>query len=175
MEVTSTPLGVCTRSRSLALQRLKKQQTQWEGKEGPNGDYLELKSRRLKKLPPPVPTRKRCRGRKTTTTSAVPQEEVEGSFGENILELEGKDRSTRETTPCSLAIFETIGTPGSTTRPSHSSHRGVQVPVRTISVSWNELFGDTERQQQQAFIDKYNFDPVNDCPLPGRFEWVKID
>lgn len=22
---------------------------------------------------------------------------------------------------------------------------------------------------------RYNFDPVNDKPLPGRFEWVKMD
>lgn len=86
-------------------------------------------------------------------------------------------RSTRETTPCSLINSETISTPGSTTRPSHSSHRRVQAPVRTISISkeLNEFFGAAERRQQQAFIDKYNFDPVNDCPLPGRYEWVKLD
>ncbi|XP_025791652.1 cyclin-dependent kinase inhibitor 4-like [Panicum hallii] len=175
MEVTSAPLGVCTRARSLALQRMKKKRTQWEGKEGAYGDYLELRSRRLKKLPLPVPIRKRCRGRKAAAMTAAAQEEAEGSFGENILELEGMDRSTRETTPCSLVILETISTRGSTTRPSHSSHRRVQVPVRTISISWKELFADTERQQQQAFIDKYNFDPVNDCPLPGRYEWVMLD
>lgn len=92
MEVTSAPLGVCTRARSLALQRLKKKRTQWEGKEGAYGDYLELRSRRLKKLPLPVPTRKRCRGRKAAAMTAAAQEEAEGSFGENILELEGMDR-----------------------------------------------------------------------------------
>jgi hypothetical protein len=25
-----------------------------------------------------------------------------------------------------------------------------------------------------GLISRYNFDPVNDCPLPGRYEWVKL-
>ncbi|XP_008643994.1 cyclin-dependent kinase inhibitor 4-like isoform X2 [Zea mays] len=87
-------------------------------------------------------------------------------------------RNTRETTPCSLINSEMISTPGSTTRSSHSSHRRVKAPpVHAIpsSTEMNEYFAAEQRRQQQAFIDKYNFDPVNDCPLPGRFEWVKLD
>ncbi|RCV42552.1 hypothetical protein SEVIR_9G225100v4 [Setaria viridis] len=177
MEVAAAPLGVRTRARSLALQRLQKQQAQGEEKESAGGEYLELRSRRLEKLPPPVPAGRRCGGKKAAAAAAAAQEEAEASFGENMLELDGMERSTRETTPCSLINSETISTPGSTTRPSHSSHRRVQAPVRTISISkeLNEFFGAAERRQQQAFIDKYNFDPVNDCPLPGRYEWVKLD
>lgn len=26
-----------------------------------------------------------------------------------------------------------------------------------------------------TFLCRYNFDPVNDLPLPGRYEWVKLD
>ncbi|AQK65129.1 Cyclin-dependent kinase inhibitor 5 [Zea mays] len=88
------------------------------------------------------------------------------------------NRNTRETTPCSLINSEMISTPGSTTRSSHSSHRRVKAPpVHAIpsSTEMNEYFAAEQRRQQQAFIDKYNFDPVNDCPLPGRFEWVKLD
>jgi len=92
MEVTSAPLGVRTRAGSLALQRLKKQQTQWKDKEGADGDYLELRSRRIKKLQLLVPIQKRRRGRKVAAMTTAAQEEVEGSFGENILELEGMDR-----------------------------------------------------------------------------------
>ncbi|CAN6299117.1 unnamed protein product [Urochloa humidicola] len=178
MEVTAAPLGVRTRARALALQRLQKQQAQGEEKEGAGGEYLELRSRRLEKLPPPVPTGRSCGGKKmAAAAAAAAREEAEASFGENMLELEVMERSTRETTPCSLINSETISTPGSTTRPSHSSHRRVQAPVRTIPISkeLNEFFTAAERQQQQAFIDKYNFDPVNDCPLPGRYEWVKLD
>ena len=66
-------------------------------------------------------------------------------------------RNTRETTPCSLIILKRTSTPGSTTRPNHSSHSTVQVPVSTMSISraLKDLFGATEQQQQQAFIDKY--------------------
>ncbi|XP_062206209.1 cyclin-dependent kinase inhibitor 4-like [Phragmites australis] len=179
MEVAAAPLGVRTRARALALQRLQKQQPQGEEKGGAGGEYLELRSRRLEKLPPPPAAVRRCGGRKAATAVAAAQEETEASFGENVLELEAMDRSTRETTPCSLIRdSETISTPGSTTRPSHSnSHHRVQAPVRrTIpsSAQMDEFFAAEERRQQQAFIDKYNFDPVNDCPLPGRYEWVKL-
>ncbi|XP_062201193.1 cyclin-dependent kinase inhibitor 4-like [Phragmites australis] len=175
--VMEAPLGVRTRARSLALQRLQKQQPQGEEeKEGAGGEYLELRSRRLEKLPPAV---RRCGGRKAATVAAA-QEETEASFGENVLESEAMERSTRETTPFSLIRdSEMISTPGSTTRPSHSnSHRRVQAPVRhiiPISAQMDEYFAAEERRQQQAFIDKYNFDPVNDCPLPGRYKWVKLD
>ncbi|CAN6299119.1 unnamed protein product [Urochloa humidicola] len=173
-EVAAAPLGVRTRARSLALQRLQKQQAQ-EEEEGAGGEYLELRSRRLEKLPPPVPTERRCGGKKMAAAAA--REEAEASFGENMLELAGMERSTREMTPCSLIKSETISTPGSTTRPSHSSYRRVQAPVGTIPISkeLNELFAAAEQRQQQAFIDKYNFDPVNEWPLPGRYDWVKLD
>ncbi|WVZ59265.1 hypothetical protein U9M48_009433 [Paspalum notatum var. saurae] len=187
MEVAAAPLGVRTRARALALQRLQKQQAgQGEQKEGAGGDYLELRSRRLEKLPPPPPSVRRFGGRKAAAAAAAaaPEEaeaEAEASFGENMLELEAMERSARETTPCSLINSETISTPGSTTKPSRSSHRRVQAPVQTpvciipSTRELNEFFAAEQRRQQQAFIDKYNFDPVNDCPLPGRFEWVKLD
>ncbi|KAJ1295224.1 hypothetical protein BS78_01G207900 [Paspalum vaginatum] len=184
MEVAAAPLGVRTRARALALQRLQKQQAQagqGEKEEGAGGDYLELRSRRLEKLPPPPPSVRRYGVRKGTAAAAAAPEEVEASFGENMLELEAMERSARETTPCSLINSETISTPGSTTKPSRSSHRRVQAPVQTpvciipSTRELNEFFAAEQRRQQQAFIEKYNFDPVNDCPLPGRFEWVKLD
>ncbi|AQK65130.1 Cyclin-dependent kinase inhibitor 4-like [Zea mays] len=176
MDVAAAPLGVRTRARALALQRLEKQQVQQE--EGCGGEYLELRSRRLEKLPPQVASVRRCGGRKVAATAPAAMEEAEASYGENMLESEAMGRNTRETTPCSLINSEMISTPGSTTRSSHSSHRRVKAPpVHAIpsSTEMNEYFAAEQRRQQQAFIDKYNFDPVNDCPLPGRFEWVKLD
>ncbi|KAI5016441.1 cyclin-dependent kinase inhibitor 4-like [Hordeum vulgare subsp. vulgare] len=171
MEVAAAPLGVRTRARALAMQR------QPQGPAGAihQGEYLELRSRKLEKLPPPPPARRRA-----AAAERVEAEADEVSFGENVLQLEAMGRSTRETTPCSLIRDQgTISTPGSTTRPSHSnSHRRVQAPARHIipcSAEMNEFFSAAEQPQQQAFIDKYNFDPVNDCPLPGRYEWVKLD
>ncbi|OEL23495.1 Cyclin-dependent kinase inhibitor 4, partial [Dichanthelium oligosanthes] len=153
------------------LQRL--QQVQRE-KEGSGSEYLELRSRTLKKLSPPVPARRRRGGKK----AAAGQDEAGVSFGENMLQSEGIERSTRETTPCSLIInLGTIRSPGSTTRPNHSSHRRVEDPVDFIDIPMDgkDYFDGKERRRQQAFMDKYNFDPVDDCPLPGRYEWVKLD
>lgn len=184
MEVAAAPLGVRTRARALALQRLQKQQAQagqGEQQEGAGGEYLELRSRRLEKLPPPAPSVRKYGGRKAAAAAAAALEEAEASFGENMLELEAMERSARETTPCSLINSETISTPGSTTKPSRSSHRRVQAPVQTSvhiipsARELDEFFAAEQRRQQQAFIDKYNFDPVNDRPLSGRYEWVKLD
>ncbi|KAG8091928.1 hypothetical protein GUJ93_ZPchr0012g19150 [Zizania palustris] len=192
MDVTAAPLGVRTRARALAMQRLPHKQPQGEEAAAAaaasalasSGEYMELRSRRLEKLPPPA---RRFGGRRAVASAvdaaaaaAAEHPEAEVSSGENVLDPEAMERSARETTPCSLVRdSETISTPGSTTRPSHSSsHRRVQTPAHYIiptSAELDAFFAAEEQLQQQAFIDKYNFDPVNDCPLPGRYEWVKLD
>lgn len=129
-------------------------------------------------------------------------------------------RSTRETTPCSLIrCSDTMGTPGSTTRPTHSSttnqriRNSMQRSIPTTN-EMEEFFASAEQQQQRVFIEKYahnicfhllaignnlqhiltvyslklsnlycfhmyifryNFDPVNEAPLPGRYEWERVD
>ncbi|KAL5702687.1 hypothetical protein ACHQM5_027871 [Ranunculus cassubicifolius] len=106
---------------------------------------------------------------------------IEASFGENCLEFEERGRSTRETTPCSLIRgSDTIGTPGSTTRPTNSSatNRRRQSSIRRNIPTANEMdefFSVAEQQQQRVFTEKYNFDPVSESPLPGRYEWERID
>ncbi|KAF0900609.1 hypothetical protein E2562_033128 [Oryza meyeriana var. granulata] len=185
MELAAAPLGVRTRARALALQRVQKQQPA-QGEEAAAGEYLELRSRRLEKLPaaarePAARRRAAAAAAAAAALAAAENAEAEVSFGENILELEAMERNTRETTPCSLIRdSETISTPGSTTRHSHStSHRKVQTPVRhniiPASAELEAFFAAEEQRQRQAFMDKYNFDPMNDCPLPGRYEWVKLD
>ncbi|CAN6308108.1 unnamed protein product [Urochloa humidicola] len=185
-------LGVRTRSRTLALQRaqrppLDKAETAAEAA----GDYLELRSRRLEKphkeLPAvAVPVQKRGAGRKTAAAEApgaLAEDDVEASFGENVLDFDAMERSTRETTPCSLIrSSDMISTPGSTTKSktsnSMTSHRRMEAPIcRFIpsSLEMEEFFGEAERQGQHTFREKYNFCPVNDCPLPGRYEWVRLD
>ncbi|KAL5542571.1 hypothetical protein UlMin_010281 [Ulmus minor] len=103
----------------------------------------------------------------------------EASFGENVLEFEGRERSTRETTPCSLIRDpDTIQTPGSSTRPMNSEiNRKTQSSSQRHIPTANEMddfFAGAEEEQQKQFIDKYNFDPVKEKPLPGRFEWEKV-
>ncbi|CAL9154098.1 unnamed protein product [Musa hybrid cultivar] len=104
--------------------------------------------------------------------------DVEASLGENVLEAESRER---ETTPCSLTRdSETMATPGSTTRSSNSivgNQRMQNLVLQNIPTGheMEEFFVGLEKLQQQAFIEKYNFDPVNDLPLPGRYEWVELD
>ncbi|XP_057483594.1 cyclin-dependent kinase inhibitor 3-like [Actinidia eriantha] len=101
----------------------------------------------------------------------------EASFGEHNFEFEGRERSTRESTPCSLIRgSDTAGTPGSTTR--RKVNRRIQnARQRNIPTTFEmeEFFALAERHQQKLFMDKYNFDVVNDLPLPGRYEWVRIN
>ncbi|XP_028759818.1 cyclin-dependent kinase inhibitor 4 isoform X2 [Neltuma alba] len=105
----------------------------------------------------------------------------EASFGENVLEFEGRERSTRESTPCSLIRDPDIcRTPGSTTRPTCSTEvnrRSETMTRRHIPTAreMDEFFADAEEAQKRRFVEKYNFDPVNDKPLPGRYEWEKLE
>ncbi|KAK3021662.1 hypothetical protein RJ639_046386 [Escallonia herrerae] len=105
---------------------------------------------------------------------------VEASFGENNLEHEGRERITRESTPCSLIRdSEMFGTPGSSTRPAslNAANRRIRSAVlRNIPTTqeMEEFFATAEREQQRLFTEKYNFDVANDMPLPGRYEWVRV-
>ncbi|KAB1200369.1 Cyclin-dependent kinase inhibitor 3 [Morella rubra] len=104
---------------------------------------------------------------------------VEVSFGENNVELDGRDRSTRESTPCSLIRdSDSLRTPSSTTRRTTSeNNQRVRNDLRRnipTTQEMEEFFVCAERQQQRIFIEKYNFDVVNDLPLQGRYEWVRI-
>ncbi|OIT30650.1 PREDICTED: cyclin-dependent kinase inhibitor 5-like [Nicotiana attenuata] len=230
----SSPLGVRTRAKTLALQRLQKSNSTGNGSGGDGGggggSYLQLRSRRLEKpnkegkrqkyplkdpnLPNPV---KNNQSSKTSSTrlrqghswNSVSVEErlgdekkeeinlqetqneikdnscgeggVEASFGENLLEFEGRERTTRESTPCSLIRdADNIQTPGSSTRPTNATEDNSRVSNSTrrhipTAREMNDFFGGPEEQQQRQFIEKYNFDPVNDKPLPGRYEWEKVD
>ncbi|KAL0927584.1 hypothetical protein M5K25_001768 [Dendrobium thyrsiflorum] len=105
------------------------------------------------------------------------EDEVEVSCGENMLEVEEMNRKTRETTPTSLIRnSEDIGTPGSSTRPSKTTISNRSSVHRNIPTTReiDEFFKGVEQSQLKLFTEKYNYDPVNDCPLPGQYEWVKL-
>ncbi|XP_078173923.1 cyclin-dependent kinase inhibitor 4-like [Carex rostrata] len=182
--VMDPPLGVRTRARTrtLALQK-------------PSSDYLELRNRRLEKPAPPSPKPasvtpgfKKSEFEKRDKWGKEEEEELEVSFiGENALDADAIDRSTRESTPCNL-IMDSGGkccTPGSTTRPVPNTYptnrnrvRDSLQQIMPTPVEIEEFFSVAEQHQQQKFMEKYNFDPVNECPvsLPGgRYEWEKLD
>ncbi|KAJ7950420.1 Cyclin-dependent kinase inhibitor [Quillaja saponaria] len=232
MEVSpQSSIGVRTRAKTLALQRLQKLSSSPSVAPNPDASsfsYLQLRSRRLekplglgdtKKLQISEQPKKFCgKSTKPNTCCVNPKmrissvksvsvgsvslgndkEEVcvgeivkefetedgndvgfETSFGENTLELESRDRSTRESTPCSLIRnSDAIGTPGSTTRQKMCSmtnriNEDMQRSIPTAQ-ELEEFFAYEEQQQQRVFLEKYNFDVVNDVPLPGRYEWLQV-
>ncbi|XP_020575092.1 cyclin-dependent kinase inhibitor 5-like [Phalaenopsis equestris] len=182
MEISAqSSIGVRTRARTLALQRLQKSSFSPEADNSSSSScYLQLRSRRLEKPTYAVKT-KDLQGSKILAPAASSPEAdagLEVSFGENVLELDARDR---ETTPCSLIRnSETLSTPGSTTRTTATAalnfriHNTAHQNIPSTH-EMEEFFAGSERLQHRTFIEKYNFDPVNDCPLPGRFEWVKLD
>ncbi|KAJ1298884.1 hypothetical protein BS78_01G488000 [Paspalum vaginatum] len=188
-------LGVRTRSRTLALQRAQRPlgtgDVAAEDAAAAAGEYLELRSRRLEKPhkdpPPPPHAPKRGSGRKAAAAAgpaALEDDDDEVSFGENVLDFDAmEERSTRETTPCSLIRgSEMISTPGSTTKSKSSSSMTsrcrIEASIRRFipsSLEMEEFFAAAEEREQHTFREKYNFCPVNDCPLPGRYEWTRLD
>lgn len=234
MEISQSTLGVRTRAKTLALQRLQSSSTP----PSPSSDfpdsscYLQLRSRRLEKpsllrpephrqpIPPPKaasPPQSQTRLSSTSNSrlrvtnsahsgslgsdpitrtknlqegcflvSRVAEEVgldfdlgVEASFGENNLDFEPRERSTRESTPCSLIRDVDVATPGSSTRQktadavNRRSRSAILDNVPSAS-EIEEFFDRADQCQRQQFIEKYNFDVVNDFPLPGRYEWVKV-
>ncbi|CAM8983602.1 unnamed protein product [Rhodiola kirilowii] len=227
MEMAQPSLGVRTRAKTLALQRLQQS--------AGGGSYLQLRSRKLEKLPLPTSGQESKRQRhsgsgqgngvqnpspncKTRPSSRLRvssklveenqqgeepgmeklkngdeivqignsgdgegDENSEAFIGENSSNFGGRDRSTRETTPCSFIRDPgVVGTPGSTA----SSSSPVAIRKRTRSTAQRlmptakeveEFFAGAEQQQHRQFIEKYNFDPVKEKPLSGRYGWVKAD
>ncbi|XP_023539497.1 cyclin-dependent kinase inhibitor 4-like [Cucurbita pepo subsp. pepo] len=103
----------------------------------------------------------------------------DASFGENNLEFEG--RTSRESTPCSLIRkADSIRTPSSSTKVSSTTDDRIQLQNSSATdvptaQEVDDFFNWAEGEQQRKFIEKYNYDLVTDKPLPGRYEWEKLD
>ncbi|CAK8571975.1 unnamed protein product [Lathyrus sativus] len=179
---TTTYFGVRTRAKTLAL-------SQNQDLSLSNDSYLQLRSRRLQKPPTPQHSSKKNKPQNQNPKSPIRREvskektpdAEDADFGENVLDFEGRDsRSTRETTPVNLIRNpDILRTPSSTTKRTFSTeaHRRTEHAARTVIPSTREMdefFAKNEAAQQKKFMEKYNFDPVTDMPLPGRYEWEKL-
>ncbi|KAJ9548011.1 hypothetical protein OSB04_020554 [Centaurea solstitialis] len=199
MEVSQPSLGVRTRAKTLALQKLQASKTASAAvpaSEHGGGElsYLQLRSRRLEK--PPLQQQSACQRRQNPN----PNPRIEGdgekvesqieaggetegyccdlgseetSFGENNVDFDGRKRSTRESTPCSfIRDLNASSTPGSSTRPKTSNW----VTQRSMPAAQEieGFFARHAQEQQRRFSEKYNFDIVNEKPLEGRYEWVRV-
>ncbi|WZZ01476.1 hypothetical protein YC2023_073804 [Brassica napus] len=185
-----TSLGVRTRAaKTLALKRLNSSASD-SALAGDSSCYLQLRSRRLEKpmalTEPKQPPRIKESGSKGRVNSGSGSVRVDGDdwfgkseafCGENSPDFESR-QSTRESTPCNFAEdLEIIVTPGSSTKSMRTATRDC-IRDRDSSVpstsELEEFFAYAEQQQQRLFMDKYNFDIVNDVPLTGRYEWVQV-
>lgn len=106
--------------------------------------------------------------------------QMEASSTEKILDYDSRER--RETTPSSNSSgnTETWGTLGFTTSCSvHPGENGM-IP-RTMRLSdaptldeLEDFFAAAEAREQKRFTERYNYDPVSDLPLSGRYEWERL-
>ncbi|KAL6505316.1 hypothetical protein OROGR_025133 [Orobanche gracilis] len=148
------------------------------GKEGPQfGSSTEKPCSEPPAFPIQTPKEVGGRFERLKGGSEIGDSEIEASLGENNLDSEARgSRDTRESTPCSfIRTADGVTTPVSSTRPispvSRAQSAGRGIPT---SREMEEFFSEAEQSHQRRFIEKYNFDVVNDMPLPGRYEWVKV-
>ncbi|KAM3327079.1 cyclin-dependent kinase inhibitor 4 [Capsicum chacoense] len=181
-----SPLGVLTRAKALALKRAPSAAAAGVKEEDSGGSYLELRSGRLVKPFMVLEGRKQRNGVSKNANPkdclAKEMEKMKGDgngnscCGENLLEFEGRKRTTRESTPCSLIReLDNIQIPGSSTRRIDANEGNSRQAIIPTAREMDEFFSSGEEQEVKNFIEKYNFDPVNEKPLPGRYEWVKVD
>lgn len=110
--------------------------------------------------------------------------EGEQFFGESpmVAGPSNKDRHrrrTRESTPDSYAwSVEAPGSTSRTRRARRSQGRSLSAPPfnrANEAPSTSEIeafFQGAEQQERRRFIERYNFDPVSERPLRGRYEWT---
>ncbi|MCO5554786.1 hypothetical protein L7F22_008321 [Adiantum nelumboides] len=61
-------------------------------------------------------------------------------------------------------------------------HQSTTQSKQTLPVSMHssynmeieDFFLEAEQKEQSRFIERYNFDPESDRPLPGRYDWVEL-
>ncbi|XP_073156990.1 cyclin-dependent kinase inhibitor 3-like [Henckelia pumila] len=173
--VMEASLGVRTRAKTLALRRLQSTVAAPSLEIPDSCCYLELRSRRLEKPPQLHTSRKvrrscRCGG----PLVEVDGLEMEASLGENVLNTEVRERDNRESTPCSSTMGSNPGpAPGSSASNRRGALNSLFMNVPT-PFELEEFFTHEEQALQRLFTEKYNFDFVNELPLPGRYEWVKV-
>lgn len=148
--------------------------------------YLQLRNRRLKRPLIRQHSAKRNKGHdgnpkspigdsiaeeKTVQKSPEPEN---AEFKENA---EDTERSARETTPVHLIMrADVLRPPRPITRRTFPTEANPKTEQPTIPISreFEEFCAKHEAEQQREFMEKYNFDPVTEQPLPGRYEWEKV-
>ncbi|KAJ0981486.1 hypothetical protein J5N97_009741 [Dioscorea zingiberensis] len=185
MEMTPE-VGVRTRARTMALREAasaaaKRRKTAAVAVVGPERVqilYLQLRSRNLvmtqRVASSPVKSNQQAHGERdcisrcssNASSGVVPQQPLEAEPCDSEC-----NRARREPTPTSeLRAEESEGGESTAGRQPARSTTKIMPPDDEIEA----FFATAEREEQQRFTSKYNFDVVNDTPMTGRYEWVRL-
>ncbi|RZR97532.1 hypothetical protein BHM03_00026727 [Ensete ventricosum] len=164
MEVShQSSVGVRTRARTLAA----------AAAQDSSRAYLELRSRRLEKPLPPPSACKPCKDTSKPKPNASSKTDSRFSSQKSSPNRRSNSGSVDSvsTRRCSAAV-EAEAPPdaevsfGENILEADSRDRWVLIEYMNSSLFFFPSL---------AIVSRYNFDPVNDHPLPGRYEWVKVD
>ncbi|KAL0286130.1 UNVERIFIED_CONTAM: Cyclin-dependent kinase inhibitor 4 [Sesamum calycinum] len=190
-------IGVLTRARTMALKKSSSSRIMEAATTNNVTDvcYLQLRSRLLERRVPPLAKKKKCsaaKAKKKVASLKIEEdgveeknkkddynEEDEGSYGDNELDFGNKGRITRESTPSTLIEGSNIIKTPTSSNKSATNVNGVKKlrigkPMMPSAEELEAFFAPQEKLDIERFIKKYNFDPVNEKPLKGRYEWVEF-
>ncbi|RWW72491.1 hypothetical protein BHE74_00019687 [Ensete ventricosum] len=106
------------------------------------------------------------------TTAVVAAPDVEVSFGENVIDVEAKERCDFASKLRQKFGLCQLGFPKSGFFFFLFSSSFLWLYYGVCSGYLHHCFDKGFRDDRYS---RYNFDFVNECPLPGRYEWVKPD
>ncbi|KAF2612095.1 hypothetical protein F2Q70_00010380 [Brassica cretica] len=165
-----TASGFRTRAaKNLALQRLRSHSTP-PFVDADSFRYLQLRSRRLVKLPLLADTRKQ---QQRQLANSVGKRQTTNPRANSVLSSE--PTNLEEDRGSNLVKFESGCSLGEKGLEFESGDRDSEEATQSVpSHEIEEFFAFAEQQQQRFFTEKYNFDIVSENPLPGRYEWIKV-
>eukprot|EP00250_Pteridium_aquilinum_P012702 c20886_g2_i1 orf=1101-2216(+) len=120
-----------------------------------------------------------CRTSSKLNSDLARNADAEVSFGENPMDGAwfARDRFARERTPISHGRELNTTTFDEKLSPEPVVCKDQAAPSNILSaldMEIEDFFLQAEQQEQRRFIERYNFDPVNDTPLPGRYDWTRL-
>ncbi|GAY54862.1 hypothetical protein CUMW_160030 [Citrus unshiu] len=88
--------------------------------------------------------------------------------------------SKEETSPLSEICGDSedqtsMDKPSKTPPESHRRKPSSEEEKIPSAAEIDEFFTAAEKREQERFAEKYNYDIVNDLPLEGRYQWVRLN
>ncbi|CAN6811379.1 unnamed protein product [Brassica oleracea] len=90
------------------------------------------------------------------------------------LSVSGRISHRNEANPASEALGETTELESSSAVERDDRKSSPEVSKNPTPAEIEEFLSELENKDQKRFMDKYNFDIVNDKPLQGRYKWDRV-